>query len=81
MESHQGHVPHRNPVEYSDVTEVEVLSDIQYFQQQLARLPVNGDSYTRARRHVYQTLLQQRRQLLAATRAGRPMDWPDFPAS
>ncbi|MDQ2070258.1 hypothetical protein [Natronospira bacteriovora] len=69
---------HRNPQDYSEVSELQVLSDIQYFQDQLAELPVDDDPYNRARRHVYVTLLQQRRRLLAATRAGRPADWPEF---
>ncbi|MEA5445132.1 hypothetical protein VCB98_04765 [Gammaproteobacteria bacterium AB-CW1] len=69
---------HRNPSDYRCITETEVLSDIQYFRDQLAELPVDADRYTQARRHVYITLLQQRRQLLAATRAGRPEDWPAF---
>lgn len=70
---------HRNPSDYRDVTVSGILSDIAYFEAQLADLPIDADRYTRARRHVYLTLLQQRRQLLAATRAGRPQDWPSFP--
>jgi len=69
---------HRNPRDYSQINEVEILADIQYFQEQMAQLPVDADRYTRARRQVYQTLLQQRRQLLSATRAGKPADWPSF---
>lgn len=70
---------HRNPVNLDRISELDILSDIEYFREQLAELPVDADRYTRARRHVYITLLQQRRRLLAAVRAGRPEDWPDFP--
>lgn len=70
---------HRNPVELDRLSEMEILSDIDYFQGQLDNLPVDADRYTRARRQVYVTLLQQRHRLLAAVRAGRPEDWPEFP--
>lgn len=71
---------HRNPVNLDRMSEVDILSDIDYFREQLAELPVNADRYTRARRQVYMTLLQHRRRLLAAMRAGRPEDWPEFPS-
>lgn len=76
-----GSATHRNPASFERISEVDILSDIDYFRARLAELPVNADRYTRARRHVYITLLQQRRRLLAALRAGRPEDWPDFPVN
>jgi hypothetical protein len=80
MDSHlMGNATHRNPGNLDRISEMDILSDIDYFRARLAELPVNADRYARARRHVYITLLQQRRRLLAALRAGRPEDWPEFP--
>lgn len=73
------------PRDYSTISEQEVLNDIRRFREQLAMLARtdhrHAQAHAEARRQVYRTLLRQRRQLLAAIRAGQPRDWPVFTAA
>lgn len=69
---------HRNPTDYTKVTENEVLSDIRYFEDRLDEIRHAESVYQRARRNVYRILLRHRRQLLAAIRDGRPEAWTEY---
>lgn len=65
--------------DYADLTETEVLDDIRRFRERLERAEPPQDSLQATQQEVYRELLQQRRKLLSAIRAGRPELWFDYP--
>lgn len=60
----------------SGVTESNILADIAYFEQRVAKL--ESDSHGKAMQRVYASLLTHRRQMLAALRDGRPDAWYEY---
>lgn len=61
--------------DYSRMSEGEILAEIEHYRHRLAQFEPPRDKFDAARREVYAILLEHRRQLLAALRAGRPGDW------
>lgn len=61
--------------DYAQMTESEILAEIEHYKHRLAQFEPPRDKFEAARREVYAILLEHRRQLLAALRAGRPGDW------
>lgn len=78
QEAQTNETMHRNPTDYTKVTENEVLEDIRYFENRLDEIRGAESVYQRARRNVYRILLRHRRQLLAAIRDGRPEAWTEY---
>lgn len=68
----------QKPVDYASLSEEQILADIRHFQDRLDNLAAVQNTYDQARRQVYSILLQHRKQLLAAYRAGHPEQWPEF---
>lgn len=71
--------PNPNPLDYTTLSEEEILADVREFTARLTELDGSSGPVDQTRRQVYVILLQHRQQLLAALRDGNPDNWPEYP--
>lgn len=67
-----------NTASPANLAEQAILDDISYLESQIRELHNTASLEERAMLRVYARQLNQRRQMLAAHRAGRPSAWQEF---
>lgn len=69
--------PHGGAI-HQTLDEPAILADIRYFRERVRLLDAVPDGEDAAMRRVYQSLLEHRRRVLAAFRAGHPERWYEY---